>query len=467
MPPVPRLPWRLAAPLLAAFVSVPFILPLALPLLRSSSTSPRALSQHRLSWLPSPLIQTAPMAPPPRVPSPPLPMQIPASPPPPPMQTTPFPPPPPSPSPPPPETPANDDKAGGAETGRCDVFDGEWVRDEEARPLYAPGTCPYVDEAYSCAVNGRPDDGYTRWRWAPRHCSLPRFNATDFLARLRGKRLMLVGDSMNRNQFESLLCILREALPDKTRMFETHGYRISKGRGYFVFKFADYDCTVEFVRSHFLVREGVRFNRQRNSNPILQIDRVDKTANRWKKADVLVFNTGHWWTHGKTARGKNYYKEGDTLYPHFDSAEAYRRALKTWARWIDKNMDPARSVVFYRGYSTAHFRGGDWDSGGSCNGETEPTFKGAIIDSYPLKMRIVEEAIGRMRFPVRLLNVTKLTNFRRDGHPSVHGKAGDKKVSKRKQDCSHWCLPGVPDAWNELIYASLVLEPNPVAWEKR
>jgi hypothetical protein len=112
-------------------------------------------------------------------------------------------------------------------------------------------------------------------------------------------------------------------------------------------------------------------------------------------------------------------------------------------------------------------RGGDWNSGGSCNGETEPTFKGAIIDSYPQKMRIVEEAMGRMRFPVRLLNVTKLTNFRRDGHPSVYGKARDKKVSKRKQDCSHWCLPGVPDAWNELIYASLVLEHNPIAWKNR
>jgi hypothetical protein len=94
-----------------------------------------------------------------------------------------------------------------------------------------------VDEAYACGSNGRPDAGYTRWRWAPRACRLPRFNATDLLSRLRGRRLMLVGDSMNRNQFESMLCILRAALPDKSRVFETHGYRISKGRGYFVFKF--------------------------------------------------------------------------------------------------------------------------------------------------------------------------------------------------------------------------------------
>jgi hypothetical protein len=111
-------------------------------------------------------------------------------------------------------------------------------------------------------------------------------------------------------------------------------------------------------------------------------------------------------------------------------------------------------------------RGGEWDSGGSCSGEREPTLRGAVIGSYPRKMRIVEEVIGRMRFPVRLLNVTKLTNFRRDGHPSVYGKAAaGKKVSRRKQDCSHWCLPGVPDAWNELIYASLVLEPKPRSWK--
>lgn len=75
-------------------------------------------------------------------------------------------------------------------------------------------------------------------------------------------------------------------------------------------------------------------------------------------------------------------------------------------------------------------------------------------------MKIVDEVIKEMRVPVKLLNVTRLTNFRKDGHPSIYGKnaTAGKKVSTRKQDCSHWCLPGVPDAWNELIYATLIIQ---------
>ncbi|KAJ3679232.1 hypothetical protein LUZ60_017243 [Juncus effusus] len=246
-----------------------------------------------------------------------------------------------------------------------DIYEGKWVRDETNRSLYEPKSCPYVDEAFACMENGRPDDEFVYWRWEPLDCPLPRWNATDFLHRLRGKRLML-----------------------------------------------DYNCTVEFVRSHFLVREGTRLNRLGNSNPTLSIDKIDKSANRWKKADILVFNTGHWWTHGKTARGKNYYMEGDVLYPKFDAIEAYRRAIKTWAKWIEKNMDPTKNTVFYRGYSTAHFRGGDWDSGGSCHGERTPILSGPLINSYPLKMRIVEEIIREMKFPFYLNYPTRAKIFR-------------------------------------------------------
>lgn len=40
-----------------------------------------------------------------------------------------------------------------------------------------------------------------------------RFDATDMLERLRGKRVIIVGDSLNRNQWESLACLLYSALP--------------------------------------------------------------------------------------------------------------------------------------------------------------------------------------------------------------------------------------------------------------
>ncbi|CAN1806674.1 Protein trichome birefringence-like 4 [Linum perenne] len=54
-----------------------------------------------------------------------------------------------------------------------------------------------------------------------------------------------------------------------------------------------------------------------------------------------------------------------------------------------------------------------------------------------------------MKTPVFYLNITKMTSYRRDGHPSVYH-------DRRFQDCSHWCLPGVPDSWNQLLYAALL-----------
>lgn len=57
------------------------------------------------------------------------------------------------------------------------------------------------------------------------------------LEMLRGKRLAFAGDSLNRNQWESMMCLLREAVSDPARIHETRGRKITKERGDYNFKF--------------------------------------------------------------------------------------------------------------------------------------------------------------------------------------------------------------------------------------
>lgn len=57
--------------------------------------------------------------------------------------------------------------------GGCDVFNGDWVWDV-SYPLYQSKDCRFLDEGFRCLENGRPDLFYTKWRWQPKDCNLPR-----------------------------------------------------------------------------------------------------------------------------------------------------------------------------------------------------------------------------------------------------------------------------------------------------
>lgn len=55
-----------------------------------------------------------------------------------------------------------------------------------------------------------------------------------------------------------------------------------------------------------------------------------------------------------------------------------------------------------------------------------------------------------MSVPVTVLNVTSMGAYRSDAH------VGAWSHPRTILDCSHWCLPGVPDAWNELLFSYLL-----------
>ncbi|CAN6320244.1 unnamed protein product [Urochloa humidicola] len=335
----------------------------------------------------------------------------------------------------------------------CDVYGGSWVFDE-TYPLYASDTCPFIDEGFSCGENGRMDHSYMKWRWQPKHCNIPRFDARRMLEMLRGKRLVFVGDSINRNQWESMMCLLRTAVSDPARIHETRGRKITKEKGDYNFKFLDYNCSVEYHVTHFLVHEGkARIGHKRTKT--LRIDTIDRSSSRWKGANVLVFNTAHWWSHHKTKAGVNYYQEGDHVHPHLDASTAFQRALTTWASWVDHYINPRQTRVFFRSSSPSHFSGGEWNSGGHCRESTLP-LNDTHARPVPERNVILERVTKQMKTPVTILNITYLSGIRIDGHPSLYGRKAVDLTASSVQDCSHWCLPGVPDTWNEMLFYHLV-----------
>ncbi|XP_009592561.1 protein trichome birefringence-like 3 isoform X3 [Nicotiana tomentosiformis] len=298
----------------------------------------------------------------------------------------------------------------------CSVTHGKWVFNTSIKPLYSDMTCPFIDKQYSCIKNGRNDSDYRYWEWQPDDCMLPsfvklsifRFDPEIALRKLRGKRLMFVGDSLQRNQWESFVCLIESVIPKGKKSMK-------RGHVHSVFKAKEYDATIEFYWAPFLVESNTDIPIKSDPKQrIIKVDSIAQRAKHWLGADILVFNTYVWWMSGLKTKALN----------------------KEWG-----NINGIR-----------------------CYNETRPVMKKGHWGTGSNKemMNVVANVMGRMKVPVTVLNITQLSEYRIDAHTSIYGELRGKLLTAEQRanplhfaDCIHWCLPGVPDTWNQLLFAYL------------
>ncbi|MBA0781237.1 hypothetical protein Gotri_002178 [Gossypium trilobum] len=114
-------------------------------------------------------------------------------------------------------------------------------------------------------------------------------------------------------------------------------------------------------------------------------------------------------------------------------------------KWLDSKLASNPNLqVFFRTKSPTHFFKGDWNTGGRCD-NTIPMTRGSEVFEDESSDKVVAAAVKGTR--VKLLDITALSDLRDEAHNSYYGK--------KYPDCVHWCLPGVPDTWNELLSAQL------------
>lgn len=353
----------------------------------------------------------------------------------------------------------------------CDIFRGEWVHNPSA-PYYTNETCWAIHEHQNCMKFGRPDAEFLKWRWKPNDCELPIFNPAQFLEIVRGKSLAFVGDSVGRNQMQSLMCLLNRVTyavnisptgDDKSSRwsYPTHNFTLANFWSPYL------------VKSHEADPNGPALTGLFN----LHLDVPDTSwTTQIEEFDYVIMSAGHWFFRATMYYEKNNLKGCHYCFDHnikdLTVFYGYRMAFRTAFRALNA-LPNFKGMTFLRTFAPAHFENGEWDKGGDCVRtrpfrSNETRLNGLYLEIYMTQVEEFRtaEMEGRNKgLKFLLMDTTDAMLLRPDGHPSRYGHRPHDKV-EMPNDCVHWCLPGPIDAWNDFLLHMLKMEGGRSAYGK-
>lgn len=171
--------------------------------------------------------------------------------------------------------------------------------------------------------------------------------------RLRNKVIAFIGDSLGRQQYQSLVCLLAatntSAMSDASARFN---FTIPPGGR----RPPGWAVTLDATNTTLLFKWTVTLTRLQttNSSTAVHVDRPDQFLEEYLgRMDVVVLNTGHHWNDEKMRQLQGeFWSGGRRVAGLEDGADgihgAYERAVRSVVGWVHRQTVDTEKIVYYR-----------------------------------------------------------------------------------------------------------------------